>query len=110
MSPRKKEVLSSVTITQEPSASAQPHHKTQLERIPPPARFLLAVVSSLALSSGLFTLMPIVTRGELGNVSKHLETWWEVGGLMAWKAVEVGLAWILGYDSMYASSHSIPLR
>ncbi|RAH48047.1 ATP-binding protein [Aspergillus brunneoviolaceus CBS 621.78] len=99
MSPRKKEVLSSVTITQEPSASAQPHHKTQLERIPPPARFLLAVVSSLALSSGLFTLMPIVTRGELGNVSKHLETWWEVGGLMAWKAVEVGLAWILGYDS-----------
>ncbi|PYH41357.1 ATP-binding protein [Aspergillus saccharolyticus JOP 1030-1] len=104
MSPRKKEVLSSVTVTHEPSTDAQPRRKMQLEQIPSTVRFVLVVVSSLALSSSLFTLMPVMTRGELGNVSKHLETWWEVGGLMVWKAVEVGLAWTLGYDSYDVAS------
>jgi hypothetical protein len=70
-----------------------------LARIPSPARFALVVFSSLVMSSVLFTLTADVTQGDLGLVSKHLEEWWEVGGLVAWKAAEVGLAWVLGFDS-----------
>ncbi|KAJ5103453.1 hypothetical protein N7532_003982 [Penicillium argentinense] len=70
-----------------------------LARIPSPARFALVVLSSLIASSILFTATAEITQGELGLVSKHLEEWWEVGGLVAWRAAEVGLAWILGFDS-----------
>lgn len=73
--------------------------QTRLAHIPSPARFFLVVLSSLIVSSVLFTVTASFTVGDLGLVSKHLEEWWEVGGLMAWKAVEIGLAWILGFDS-----------
>ncbi|KAJ5577614.1 uncharacterized protein N7459_006578 [Penicillium hispanicum] len=78
--------------------------QTRLARIPSPARFLLVVAGSLVVSSVLFTLTASLTQGELGLVSKHLEEWWEVGGLVAWRAVEVGLAWILGFDSWDVAS------
>ena len=114
MSPRKKEVLSAVTATADSGAETAEkstrklRQKTRVERIHPAVRFSLAVFSSLALSSTLFTLTTGITLGELGSVSKHLETWWEVGGLMAWKAVEVGLAWILGFDGMFIPPNSPP--
>ena len=72
-----------------------------LAHIPSPARFALVVFGSLIVSSVLFTLSADVTQGELGLVSKHLEEWWEVGGLVAWKAAEVGLTWSLGFDSTW---------
>lgn len=79
--------------------------ESQLRRVPSPVRFLLVVFNSLLLSSVLFTMTSSVTLGELGRVSKHLEAWWEVGGLMLWKAVEVGLAWVLGFDGeLYPTS------
>lgn len=71
---------------------------SRLEKIPSPARFGLLVLSSLVLSSALFTLTSPITVGDLSTVSKHLENWWEVGGLIAWKAVELGLVWIAGFD------------
>lgn len=73
--------------------------QTRLARIPSPARFFLVVLGSLVASSILFTITARWTVGDLGLVSKHLEEWWEVGGLMGWRAVEVGLAWVLGFDS-----------
>jgi hypothetical protein len=102
MAPRKKDVVATTTPpkTYAEVAKEQPPRKTLVEQIPSPARLILAVLASLALSSTLFTLTSQVTLGELGRVSKHLEEWWEVGGLMAWKAVEIGLAWILGFDGM----------
>lgn len=106
MAPRKKEVLSAVTAADDDTAektTRQLRHKTRLDRIHPAVRFILAVFGSLALSSTLFSLTTGITLGELGRVSKHLETWWEVGGLMAWKAVEVGLAWIMGFDGIPSS-------
>ena len=76
-----------------------PEHSPRLARVPSTARFFLVVLGSLVLSSVLFTFTASLTLGDLGFVSKHLEEWWEVGGLVAWRAVEVGLAWILGFDS-----------
>ncbi|KAJ5760899.1 hypothetical protein N7520_008055 [Penicillium odoratum] len=76
----------------------------RLARIPSPARFSLVVLSSLFLSSVSFTLISNLFVGDLSLVSKHLEEWWEVGGLVAWKAVEIGLAWVLGFDSWDVAS------
>ncbi|KAA8646194.1 hypothetical protein EYZ11_010052 [Aspergillus tanneri] len=102
MAPRKKGAVSrGTTKTESPTTSL--HHKSWLERIPSSVRFILVVASNLILSTLLFTLTASITLRELGNVSKQLEAW-EVGGLIAWKAVEVGLAWILGYDGRDASS------
>lgn len=75
-----------------------PHQVSRVSKIPSPVRFVLVVLSSLILSSLLFTFASEITEGDLAPVSKHLETWWEVGGLIAWRAVELGLAWILGFD------------
>ncbi|PYH90124.1 hypothetical protein BO71DRAFT_388245 [Aspergillus ellipticus CBS 707.79] len=99
MSPRKKDAVTAAAESSADIVQASLPKRTQLERIPPAVRFTLAVFSSLALSSTLFTLTTGLTLGELSRVSKHLDTWPEVGGLMAWKAVEVGLTWILGYDA-----------
>ncbi|KAE8350193.1 hypothetical protein BDV28DRAFT_139595 [Aspergillus coremiiformis] len=101
MTPRKKDVFSAVTATADTAAeetASALRQSTQLERIPQPARFVLVVLSSLALSAGFFSLTSGATLGELGDVSRHLEAWWEVGGLTVWKAVEVGLTWVLGFD------------
>ncbi|KAF3386201.1 hypothetical protein F1880_000211 [Penicillium rolfsii] len=78
--------------------------KSSLARIPSPARFSLVVLGSLALSSLLFTSTAGITQGDLGLVSKHLEEWWEVGGLITWRGVEVALAWLLGFDSWDVAS------
>ncbi|KAJ5267036.1 hypothetical protein N7478_009844 [Penicillium angulare] len=79
---------------------AVPH----LARIPTLARFFLVVVTSLIGSSVLFTLTSSLTVGDLGLVSKHLEEWWEVAGLVVWRVVEVGLPWALGFDSWDVAS------
>ncbi|OOQ87923.1 hypothetical protein PEBR_15196 [Penicillium brasilianum] len=78
--------------------------KARLARIPSPARFFLVVFGSLILSSVLFTSIAGFTQGDLGLVSKHLEEWWEVGGLIAWRGVEVALAWLLGFDGWDVAS------
>jgi hypothetical protein len=61
-------------------------------------------LSSLIVSSILFTLTSSLTLGDLGPISKHLEEWWEVGVLIGWRAVEVGVAWVLGFDGKQSST------
>ncbi|KAL2803060.1 hypothetical protein BJX63DRAFT_86548 [Aspergillus granulosus] len=108
MAPRKKDVVATTNHpkTYAEVAKAPPPRKPLVEQIPSPARLILAVLASLTLSSSLFTLTSHITLGELGRVSKHLEEWWEMGGLIAWKVVEIGLAWILGYDGRDVLSFS----
>jgi hypothetical protein len=96
--PTRKTTVSNVTKTSRKAAKSVATLPSQTERIPAPARFVFAVLSSLVLSSALFTLTSVITIGDLGLISKHLEKWWEVGGLIAWRAVELGLAWVLGFD------------
>ncbi|KAF4158267.1 hypothetical protein CNMCM6069_004467 [Aspergillus lentulus] len=102
MAPRRRSSVVKTTqvahSTIDAARAASKTEESQLRRVPSPVRFLLVVFNSLLLSSVLFTMTSSVTLGELGRVSKHLEAWWEVGGLMLWKAVEVGLAWVLGFD------------
>ncbi|KAL4924337.1 ATP-binding protein [Aspergillus undulatus] len=99
MAPRKKDVVATTSPKKTyAEAAKEPPPKTLVEQIPSLARFFLVLISSLALSSTLFSLLSPITLGELGRVSQHLEEWWEVGGLVAWKAIEVALAWVLGFD------------
>jgi hypothetical protein len=109
MAPRRRSSVVKPTqvahSTIDAARAASKTEESQLRRVPSPVRFVLVVFNSLLLSSVLFTMTSSVTLGELGRVSKHLEAWWEVGGLMLWKAVEVGLAWILGFDGeLYPTS------
>ncbi|KAL4918521.1 hypothetical protein BDW62DRAFT_62262 [Aspergillus aurantiobrunneus] len=99
MAPPKKDVATTTSPKKSYAEVAKgPRPKTLVEQLPSPVRFFLVIISSLALSSTLFTLTSSITLGELGLISKHLEEWWKVWGLMAWKAIEVGLAWTLGFD------------
>ncbi|KAF9891161.1 hypothetical protein FE257_005097 [Aspergillus nanangensis] len=101
MAPRKKEALSAAKATVESvehEARKLQQKARSLDRMHPVVRFVLVLITSLALNSALFTLTSSVTLGELGSVSKHLQEWWEVAGLIAWKAVEIGLAMVMGFD------------
>lgn len=53
--------------------------------LPPALRFPLLVLTSLALSSLLYSLVAEYTAGDLARVSRSLERWWEVGALVAWR-------------------------
>ncbi|KAF7719815.1 Uncharacterized protein PECH_006921 [Penicillium ucsense] len=104
-SPRVARVQSAPEAKADPKqALAKVVPKSGVRRIPSPARFVLVVLGSLVLSSTLFTLTYGFTQGDLGLVSKHLEEWWEVGGLIAWRGVEVALAWLVGFDSWDVAS------
>lgn len=61
-------------------------------------RFLLFVVSSFASNAILISLKSGSSFSDLGAVSKQLDAWWEVGGLVAWRAFELGVAWLLDLD------------
>ncbi|KAL5357856.1 hypothetical protein BJX96DRAFT_28854 [Aspergillus floccosus] len=111
MPPRKKEAPSAASATSAVAKSTASTVSDEaagfrhlVESRHPAERFAAVVFISLALSSALFTLTSRATVGELGSVSKHLEEWWEVAGLIAWKAVEVGLAWLLGFDARDVTS------
>ena len=77
------------------SSSTQQHPRKA--GISSPVRFVLAVLSSLALNSGLLALTSSIHLDELQSVSKPLNSC-DLGGLLAWRAFEIGLAWVLGYD------------
>ncbi|KAI9824144.1 MAG: hypothetical protein M1826_007458 [Phylliscum demangeonii] len=81
---------------------------------PSSLHFPLLVLSSLALSSVLYTIAARYSDGELGGVSRRLTEWWEVAGLVGWKAVELGIGWWSNYDgidlaSLTLLSHLPPL-
>ncbi|EED19948.1 conserved hypothetical protein [Talaromyces stipitatus ATCC 10500] len=72
--------------------------RSRIAKIPRSVRFLLVILSSLLLSSSLLTVFSLQTAGHLAGISKHLEEWWEIAGLILWRATELGLAWVFGFD------------
>lgn len=72
---------------------------SRIARIPALIRYAFVLLTSLYLSSGLFTLTSETTLNKLDPLSRNIEDW-EVGGLVAWKAIELGLAWIMGLNGM----------
>lgn len=73
--------------------------RAKVSRIPAILRFPLIVLLSLTISSALHSGVKEITAGDLASVSKRVETWPEISALIGWRGVELGLAWVLGYDS-----------
>lgn len=73
---------------------------SRIARIPALIRYIFVLLISLYLSSSLFTLTSETTLIKLDPLSRDIEGW-EVGGLVAWKGVELGLAWIMGLNGKY---------
>ncbi|KAI4134529.1 MAG: hypothetical protein LQ347_001452 [Umbilicaria vellea] len=69
--------------------------------LPAALRFPLLVVFSLTLSSVFYSLSSAFTAGDLSSVSRSLNDWWEVAGLVGWKATELAVGWWGEYDGTF---------
>ncbi|OJD18147.1 hypothetical protein AJ78_01813 [Emergomyces pasteurianus Ep9510] len=67
-------------------------------------RYTALVTSSLSLSTVLFSLSTQITRGDLAWTSRHFDFWWQIGGLLVWRTIELTVTWLLGYDARDAAS------
>lgn len=54
----------------------------------------------MGLSSLLYAVASPFTSGDLANVSRTRDDWWEVAGLLGWKAAQLAVGWYGAYDSM----------
>lgn len=79
------------------SATAIPTSK-----IPRPLRFPLAVLLNLSLSTLLYTVVSEFTAGDLATVSRSVNDWSEILALLGCKIAELGVAWVGGFDGMFA--------
>lgn len=73
----------------------------QPSKIPNALRFPILVITSMALSSALYTGASQLGTGDLATVMKRRDQWWEIFGLLGWKAVELGIGWWGQYDGRY---------
>lgn len=71
--------------------------------------FPLLVVISLTLSSTFYSLASNFTAGDLSSVSRSLDEWWKVLGLLGWKSAELAVGWWCEYDSMSFKQSMEPL-
>lgn len=67
-------------------------------RIPNVLRFPTLVVMSMLLSSALYSGASEFGTGDLASVMRRRDEWWEISGLLAWKAVELAIGWWGEYD------------
>lgn len=67
--------------------------------VPQLLQFPLLVVTSLTLSAALYSVASVFTSGDLSSVSRSLDDWWEVAGLIGWKTAELAVGWWGEYDS-----------
>lgn len=74
--------------------------------LPGSLRFPLLVILSLTLSASLYTFAADFSVGELAGISRSLNEWWEVVGLLGWRTTELGIGWWGEYDGQ----HSVPLQ
>lgn len=74
-------------------------------KIPTLLRFPLLVLSSLTLSSALYTSVSGFTAGDLSSVSRSIDDWWQVAGLIGWKIAELAVGWWGEYDSEHSKDN-----
>ncbi|KAI4202806.1 MAG: hypothetical protein LQ350_002304 [Teloschistes chrysophthalmus] len=72
---------------------------TQPSKIPNVLRFPTLVLASMALSSLLYSVNSQFGTGDLATVMKRRDEWWEIGGLLAWKSMELAIGWWGEYDA-----------
>ena len=81
------------------SSSTEQLKPLTTSKLPNSLRFPLLVIISLTLSSALYSLASGFTAGDLSGVSRSLDDWWEVVGLIGWKTAQLAVGWLGEYDS-----------
>ena len=77
-----------------PALSPAPNTK-----LPAQLRFPLLVLMTWTLFGTLWSTISPFTAGDLATVSRSRDDWWNIVGLMVWKAALVAVGWYGGYDS-----------
>ncbi|KAL8729710.1 MAG: hypothetical protein Q9166_004538 [cf. Caloplaca sp. 2 TL-2023] len=73
----------------------------QPSRIPNALRFPTLIITSMAVSMVMYSFTSQFGTGDLAGVNKRRDEWWEIVGLLAWKATELGIGWWGEYDSEF---------
>ncbi|KAI4165315.1 MAG: hypothetical protein LQ342_001183 [Letrouitia transgressa] len=68
--------------------------------IPPTLRLPVLIQLSCSLSAALYTLSSMFGTGELALVSTTRDDWWTIISLIIWRAGELAVEWLAGYDSI----------
>lgn len=84
------------------SRKKQPHRPSNVEKILSVLHFPFLVLFSLTLSSALYTFASGFTAGDLSSVSRSIDDWWQVAGLIGWKTAELAVGWWGEYDSEHS--------
>ena len=61
-------------------------------------QYPLVVILSFGFNALMYSFIAEVTPGDLAAISKHSESWAEVAGLLAWKALELAIYWFGNFD------------
>ncbi|CRG85910.1 hypothetical protein PISL3812_02913 [Talaromyces islandicus] len=72
--------------------------QNQIQNSAPGNRFIFLVSSSLFLSCTLLKLISPQNVGYLAGIDPDSQGWWEAGRIIAWRVVDLGLAWLVGFD------------
>jgi len=74
------------------SSSASPHRASQWLLFP------VAAIASLGLSAVALSYVPQLTGYELATVSRRIDEPADILALVAWRVLEIGIAWFSGLD------------
>lgn len=96
---RKKQTPIATTA---PVASISP--ELQPAKLSSALRFPSLVFLSFGLSLTLYSFVSRVTAGDLSTVSRSLNDWWEIAGLIGWKTIELAVGWWGNYDRKTCSN------
>lgn len=77
----------------------RPPTLSSTSKVPEFLLFPTLVVLSLTISSALYSVASVFTAGDLSSVSRSLDDWWEVVGLIGWRIVVLAFGWWGEYDS-----------
>jgi len=97
---RTKRSASKSATPSEPPATLPAASPAPSSGFPAQLRFPVLVILSMTLSSVLYSVASPFTSGDLATVSRSHDEWWEVAGLLGWKAAQLAVGWYGGYDSV----------
>lgn len=86
-------------MVKEIAPDPRPPTLSSTSKIPESLLFPTLVVLSLTISSALYSVASVFTVGDLSSVSRSLDDWWEVVGLIGWRIVVLAYGWWGEYDS-----------
>ncbi|ELR06369.1 hypothetical protein VC83_05373 [Pseudogymnoascus destructans] len=73
----------------------------------PAIRLPALAIMGLAISTVLHALATQFGDGEVGSVARRAEGWGELGAVVGWRSIELGIAWCNGYSASEVAALSL---